>query len=395
MGIANRLLSGLFSLTGNGSQFAAPEFWATNISAYNFSGYGLNEFVHNAYCNPFVFMCVDKIADVGSQLPYKFINEATLEEMNPAIVSEASRLLDKPNQSQTADDFYYEVISELLVTGNCFICGSRPVGFSRFGELKVLKSQDVTINAVGGTQSGIIKNYTAVTDTKILTIQPEDMLHIKFPNIVEETHWGLSPLYAAISVYESSNNIFEAEAHLHKNRGISGVLSNKDSNMPMLPKEQERLQQDWHRKAAGASNFGKMLITNASLEWLQVGMSPTDLMSLEGNLAKQRIICSIFGLDSSLFNDPANKTYNNRADAEKSMYTSVVLPLLDKINRSLSMWLLRKNFSIPDALIKADFSNVSVLNAPNLELSKKVLEEVKVGILSAEEARAILYPEMK
>lgn len=372
----NDIINRTFKLTGE-KYFFAPDFWAKDVSSYTFSGYALNEFILNGYRNPFVFMCIDKIADVASELPVNVSENGRELSTYP--------LFEKPNQQEkTFSDFYYKVVSFLLLTGNCFVYGVRPVGMSGFGELQLLNPKCVTINTVDGTEGGAVKNYQYSDQAKTLTIEPADMLHIKFPNIVTETNWGLSPLYSAIQVYESSNNIFEASAHLHKNRGISGILSNADSNMPMLPKEQEQLQNDMNRRISGTSNFGKMFVTTANLKWLQVGMSPEELKSLEGNLALLRNTCSIYGLDSSLFNDPDNKTYANRADAEKSMYTSVVRPVTDKINNSLGSFL--------GIEIETDFSGVGVLSRPNFELSQKLVAEVQAGIITAQEAKEKLYP---
>ena len=55
---------------------------------------------------------------------------------------------------------------------------------------------------------------------------------------------------------------------------------------------------------------------------------------------KLRDLCNLYGVDSSLFNDPANKTYNNRKEAEKAMFTNAVIPVNEKDIHSLSQWLL-------------------------------------------------------
>ena len=389
----NRWISSLFRLTGGEGRVPVPYFWQEgNIGAYSYGGYSLEEFVQNGYMNPFVFMCIDKIADVSSQLSFSIIDEKTKKQPDDALWQEFLRLLEHPNSRQTCDDFYYEVVTSLLATGNAFVRAVTPAGFSRFAELSVLLPQYVTIETVDGTLWGKPKSYRYAGMSDV--IPADQVLHIKFPNITARTNWGLSPLQAGQPAYEASNNIFEASASLHKNRGISGILSNSDSNMPMMPKEQEKLQQEWQDRTAGAHRFGKVYVTNASMKYLSMGMTSVEMQSIEGGMDKLRTICSLFGLDSSLFNDPANKTYANRSDAEKSMYTSVVMPLLDKINRNLSRFVAR-NFGLENALIVADYSQVAILRESEAAKSTKLLAEVSAGILTPAEARAMLYPELK
>ena len=62
-----------------------------------------------------------------------------------------------------------------------------------------------------------------------------------------------------------------------------------------------------------------------------MAMSSTDLQLVEKGVINLRAICNVFGLDSSLFNDPANKTFNNRKEAEKALYTNAIIPIVTNI----------------------------------------------------------------
>jgi HK97 family phage portal protein len=224
-------------------------------------------------------------------------------------------------------------------------------------------------------------------------IEKEDVLHIKLPNIIYQSNYGLSPLHSAIMVYTSSNNSYEANAWLLQNRGISGILSNKDANMPMLSEDQDILQGDWDLRTAGANKAGGIYVSSQSLDYLSLSMTPNDLRMIENKLSDLRTICSVYGMDSAMFNDPDNKTYSNRREAEVSMYTNVILPLSEFIYEQLSKWLIVDNFGI-DGKIVMDKDSIPALSAPNLELSQKVVNEVNAGIITAEEARMILYPNL-
>jgi phage portal protein BeeE len=68
-----------------------------------------------------------------------------------------------------------------------------------------------------------------------------------------------------------------------------------------------------------------------------MGLSPVDLQLLESEKITLRELCNVYGVNSALFNDPDNKTYNNMKEAKKEMLTQVVLPELvlirDAFNR--------------------------------------------------------------
>ena len=71
-------------------------------------------------------------------------------------------------------------------------------------------------------------------------------------------------------------------------------------------------------------------------------MSPTDLKLLEGQINNLRTICNIYGLDSSLFNDPENKTFSNRKEAQIAAYTDTYIPLGKFINEKKARYLSKR-----------------------------------------------------
>ena len=121
-------------------------------------------------------------------------------------------------------------------------------------------------------------------------------------------------------------------------------------------------------------------------------MSPTDLRLIENQVITLRQLCNIYSVDSSLFNDPANKTFNNRKEATKALYTESVLPTLGLLIEGLNIWLLpawsardNKNY-----LLEPDVKSIQALREDINELSKRVSQQRKDGIISGNEARDIL-----
>jgi phage portal protein BeeE len=138
----------------------------------------------------------------------------------------------------------------------------------------------------------------------------------------------------------------------------------------------------------GASKFGKAIATSANVDFIQMGMDATQLKIIESAVMKLRDLCNLYGVDSSLFNDPANKTYNNRKEAEKSMFTNAVIPVNQKDIQSLSEWLLpgwneRDNTTYE---IRQNLSSIPVLHEDEDKRAAKQekVSKIFISILEAQ-----------
>jgi hypothetical protein len=58
-----------------------------------------------------------------------------------------------------------------------------------------------------------------------------------------------------------------------------------------------------------------------------------------------REICDIYAIDSSLLNDPENKTYNNKSEALRGLYTHVLLPACDQFVEAVTRAFAAAGFS--------------------------------------------------
>jgi hypothetical protein len=149
----------------------------------------------------------------------------------------------------------------------------------------------------------------------------------------------------------------------------------------MLADEAEAVQNKFQQRVGGAANFGKTLVTNKDLNYIQMAMSSQDLQLIEKGVINLRAMCNVFGLDSSLFNDPANKTFNNRKEAEKALYTNAVQPTLDKVEAEFNRWLVPTHTESNELRFRFDYSEVSALQTDQkteAEKDKIVLDGVSV-----------------
>ena len=115
---------------------------------------------------------------------------------------------------------------------------------------------------------------------------------------------------------------------------------------------------------------------------------------LEGILSSLRLICGLYGIPSVLFNDNDNSTFNNVSEAKKTAYTDVYIPLANRIDKALSMFLSEK-LGVNETIV-ADLTSIEVLMATTNELAQKLnslnplLVNAVMSELSHEEVRSIV-----
>ena len=343
--------------------------------------------------NPLVYMIVNKISTTTASLNRIILNEDGEVETDSKIYAE----LPQPNTSQTWVDFYEELYEYLLLTGNTYIREVKSLGgLGSVFEVLVANKVEILADSTG-TPTGI--KYTRPDGNVIPFIPIEEILHIKTSNVVNvdktNINYGLSPLQAAWIVVQSSSEKFKADASIFKNRGIVGMLTNS-SDQSMLPQERERLQEEFDKESGGAEKFNRVKISTSKLNYIQMGMSPTDLKLLEGILQSLRHLCSIYGISSILFNDNENSTYNNVGEAKKDAITTVYLPLANKVDIKLSAWLNDKLGIDSKEVITVDLASIEEIKATTNEIAQRLgnvsplVANRILEVLTIDEIRAIV-----
>lgn len=364
---------------------------------YKYNTRDFFEYAYNAFGkNPHVYAVTSKIAKNLSQMQRAWFddyegNNLSAESKDLQVINNK---LANPDILTHRSDFLELICLQLLVHGNAIIYPDYPIGFNTFDSvrLRIARMQDVTINTSNGDMTGTPISYTIANEYS-KTYPASEVLHIAIPNNIENSYVGLPPLYAGQLSYEASNNNLEAQAQIHNNRGVSGILSPKDANIPMLPGEQVEMQKDWNRRTTGIEKFGSVHVTNQAMSYTPIGMNPSDLRLIESDLEHLRSICRIYGVSSALFNDKAGSTYNNVSEAKKDYYNDVLYPLSRKIDLSLSKY-LTKMLGISGKYWQVNRDKIQFLAEVKTDLSEKIIKEVQAGILPKDSALEMLYPEI-
>ncbi len=309
------------------------------------------------------YSVVRKIVDVFKSVPWiveKRLSDGTYELIENTTIHD---LMANPNEgkSYTWQDIDEQLLIYLLGNGNSYLHGEELNGIIQ--EVDVLPS--ASVEAITSQNFFLPNvNYKFEFGVNKRTFDKDQLEHIMLFNPsytdVKESFNGLSAFEVAANVIEVGNDRWEADAHLLKNRGIAGMITDS-SQRPMSPEESKAVQESFDRDNSGTNKFGKIKVTNKDLRYIQMGMSSTDLELVKKGVITLRAMCNVFGLDSSLFNDPANKTFNNRKEAEKAMYTNAIIPIADKIAAKHTNFIAKNHFPDGTVRMRKDFSKIPAL----------------------------------
>ena len=353
-----------------------------------------DDFINRGYAqSPDLKPVVDKIAHTSSSVSWKVYEERNGElELNET--SKLWDLLENPNPNQTWNELQYALIVNLALTGNALAKGTDSLGMGvqgAFRELEVLYTQGIEPKL--DSQYNII-SYDYVIDNIDTNIPAEEIVHVKYFNPTEkglETGMGLSPLQSAVYPYRTSLHQWEASANLLKNKGAIGFISNESDDV-LDDLELDAAQKMFDSKIGGASKFGKAIVTPSKMKYNAMGMTAADMQVIEMGVKTLRAICNVYGVDSSLFNDPANKTYNNRKEAEKALWTNVNIPILRMFEAAYNSSFVQR-YSEEEGrnlVLKYDVSGVEALQEDSDKKVDRVIKLVQAGIITIEQAKEMV-----
>jgi HK97 family phage portal protein len=366
-----------------------PKGMAQNDRAYLEEGYESNVDVYAVIKKiSETFKAVPTIVERRTSEGWELLEDSTLHELmnNP-----------NPGKGYTWEDIEEMMMVYLLSNGNSYMIGQDGLFSTQIQEVDILPSPSIEIHSNNDFFMPEIK-YQFQLGNQNRMFESEQIEHVRFFNpsylCVEDSFKGLSPIQVAARVVQSGNDKWDATANLLQNRGAIGLITDK-SNRPMTPDEASRVQSAFQNDVGGSHNFGKVKVTNKDLDFISMAMSSTDLQIIEQGVVNLRAICAVYGVDSSLINDPANQTYNNRKEATKALYTNSVMPLAEKIYAKHNNFLAKNHYPDGSVRMRKNFEGIEALQTDKKEEADKdkvVMEGVNT-ILSmpiSQEAKELL-----
>jgi HK97 family phage portal protein len=276
----------------------------------------------------------------GSKWSAEKLKTKALEEVS---IPELDRLLKKPNEFQTWDNWIKEVAAFRLITGNAYMYGSRRGGQENAPIIGLYSLPSQYMEIISGGLNQPIKEYR-LTYNGYERIDAANVGHLKNINLsytagTANHLYGASPLRSAVRDLTTSNDGKQALLSMLQNMGARGILTG-DGSVNITREQAQGLKEDYAHNYQGTSKAGDVIITPAKLSWVQMGMNAVDMSIIDTQKVILRSLCRVYGVDAKLLGDTEASTFNNVETAYKALINNVVRPLHVEIRDVLNNWLL-------------------------------------------------------
>lgn len=324
--------------------------------------------------NAAVYSCINLIVDKAVIAPwsqYEKVDDAAFQKMKayekmldkPGIFAmwqesrskalqpipgdaKLAELLQYPNERSTITQHHSALWRYKLSTGDYYEeWGTPALGGLNAGKpltLKYLPSQYMEIISDGD----YIPSEAGYKLSQGMQKQwgKDDILHEYYFNPLWDATgsqlYGMSPLKAALSTIQRSNEAERANITSLQNGGVRGILNLIDKRLTDDDIAQEQIQaikKSYEKMArAGTERYNSVPISGYETSFTSLGLSPVDMAIIESGLFDLRMICNVFGIPSQLLNDPENKVYSNTVEGEKALTSRCAVPLLNDREQSFN-----------------------------------------------------------
>lgn len=293
-----------------------------------------------------VFACVNLKANAMAIMPLKLYK--TTEKGKEEYKSHSLyRLLRKePNPTLTAFEWKKMISQDLDLRGNHY-CQIIKNGLGEIVALYPLKADLMQVAfVIKNNNKEKIYNYNG-------TLIPADrILHIiDIPD--NEGLVGISRIAYARNTLEFANNAATHGNKLFKNQATpSGAFTNPSE---LSDNSYKRLKEQLEEKYSGLENSGKPLLLEGGLTFSPISISNSDSQWLESRKLNRENIGAIFGVPTSMLNDPTATAYGNLEQKYLEFQTNTILPISIAIEEKAEQKLLSKSEK-QDLIIKFQFN---------------------------------------
>lgn len=225
------------------------------------------------------------------------------------------------------------------------------------------------------------------------SVSPEDVLHLKENNpYMDSQNRGVSRLAAASDVLAADNLANQAEKFMFANKGIAGFVS-AEAGEKLSPSAMAEIQKKMDEDYLKPSQISKVIMAAGNVKYTPIGTKLRDLEIVDIKLGHLRSICALYNVAPQLFGDTAASTYSNIKEMSYAFINNAVLPIAKEIIPKVNSFI--SGLSNAGVTLTPDEDSIPELGYFREQKAGNLIELVRSGILSAEEAREMLYGEKK
>jgi HK97 family phage portal protein len=319
----------------------------------NLTNAGYRELADEGYAqNAVANACINRVANSVASINRKLYQKGKDGKLDEIKSHPLLDLLNRPNPTQSGDEFTRALVSYYLIAGNSYLFGngidpakSKPKPPT---EIQLLNPGQVKVEPGDTLFPKYFEYKPAPNKTTQYPVEQVNgrsaVLQLKTFNPINPWY-GLSPMLAAAYGIDINNAGQKWNKRLLDNDcRPSGALMVKGADgkttAELTDDQYNRLNEMIRDQYTGSDNAGKPLLLEGGLEWVQMSMNPKDIDWSKGKIASALDICMVYGVPPQLIGIPGSQTFANYEQAVLSFWTETVIPLYDWIYDAYNRWLV-------------------------------------------------------
>lgn len=389
-----------------------------NVPLFNLSLNSLSD-CYNVYCKCAPLQGIlNKTAESLTNGKWKIVNEAGDDVSKRT--TDNKRIVDmlrRPNPEQTYSEFLKTISLYRDIYGGCFLYAGIPSGFDSVldsNAIHVFRPQEVEIvwkKNVNPFRAKTINDYILkykisplFRDIKPFEAKPQEVLFIyDTSECTRLFSQGLSDDQPTAglrikSLFYEIRNVMQAQEavySLNSDRGAQGIISNTAKDAlgfyPMTKNEKERIENRMRSNYGMRREQGKIMVTDASIQYTQIGFNVKDLMLFEGVRGNIMHICDTYSYPFDLVASEKGKTAADKRIALETLYDDKLIPFSDELSEKIFMWMGQDS---DKQRLQIDFSHLDIFQKGNVERNnsrRQLFQAIHIGyaddMITREEAR--------
>jgi HK97 family phage portal protein len=331
-----------------------------------------------------VFACKALLSSLGAQLPFQIINESADGERIVDKSSDAARVLLRPNDFQTAFEFFEGLLLAVLTHGNAYAIIQRNQR-NGISALVPVGPRSIHAHIVKDDQTGEVAVFYAVSSDGFnsleLVVPARDILHIKIHADASMPLRGRSPIEHAGAAMGLHGTIAAGLQAYHARAGRLGSLLTTDANINATQITQ--LREAWEKVSTRWAQGGTAVLGGGlkTVDVAGMGANAADAQLLELMHASDKEVCRVFRVPPELIGlEPT--VGRSAAEASRFLQLQALGPLVETVEQALS-----RAFGLDGVThwVQADFGYIT--RTDEAAKWQSIESSVRSGVVAINEAR--------
>ena len=344
---------------------------------------GKNFNINNTYlANAYVNIAINKVATNIVRAKLQLVNDAgKIVETGPVY-----KLFRDVNSMMSTSQLMEATVSWVEMRGEAIwiLTGRTPGTITGVPVEIIVVDPQYMIHVLNKEETEIVL-WKFKRGSVEISYMPTEIIHFKQWNPV--SHWrGINPLIAMEPELVSDMLINQSNNSLMKNRGVpAGLLTTEES---ITEKQAEEIRDMWNKAHGGSDKTGKTAVLGEGTSYKQLALTSAEMEYFKSKQWNRTVILGRYGVPAIVAGYKDESTPLSGADTNEQLkffWEQTLIPLLKFFESKLDTE-FSKRFA-PNLHIRFDISEIAELQADLELLAKRQREDVKAGILTANEVR--------